>query len=395
MLRTKRLDDAGVAKLPVKAKRQTIPDPELRGHYIRITPNGAKSFWAVARDAAHKQIWRKVGDASDMKIGEAREQAMRMISGIRGTVLLDSREAVSFEGVARSWYERIVVKNNYRSEYMTRLYLFKVIVPAFAGMNFVDVRRRHVTALLDKVEDERGARTADAVLSTISTICKWYAHRDENYETPIISGMRRQKKQGRERVLRDHELATLWKEDGLFGNFTKLALLTAQRKEKLSDMRWTDIVDGVWHIRADEREKGTGEALPLPPMALDVLDAQRQVIEVDNPYVFRPAVGGGVRGKLGRAKAKFEARVPMPQWTLHDLRRTARSLMAAADVPDLVAELVLGHKQQGVAGIYNRHGYLDEKGDALTRLAARIRDIVEPAPDNVQKLMSVRPRRTV
>jgi integrase len=275
---------------------------------------------------------------------------------------------------------------------MTRLYLFKVIVPAFAGMNFVDVRRRHVTALLDKVEDERGARTADAVLSTISTICKWYAHRDENYETPIISGMRRQKKQGRDRVLRDHELVALWKEDGLFGNFTKLALLTAQRKEKISDMRWADVVDGVWHIRAGEREKGTGEALPLPQMALDVLDAQRQAVEFDCPYVFKPAVGGGLRSKLGRAKGKFEAKVPLPQWQLHDLRRTARSLMAAAGVPDLVAELVLGHKQQGVASIYNRHEYLNEKGDALGKLAGAIRDIVEPAPDNVQKLMSVRRR---
>ena len=67
-------------------------------------------------------------------------------------------------------------------------------------------------------------------------------------------------------------------------------------------------------------------------------------------------------------------------------RRTSRSLMAAAGVPDLVAELVLGHMQKGVAGIYNRHDYLAEKGDALERLARRIVDIVMPPPENVRQL---------
>ena len=63
--------------------------------------------------------------------------------------------------------------------------------------------------------------------------------------------------------------------------------------------------------------------------------------------------------------------------------------MAAAGVPDLVAELVLGHKQRGVAAIYNRHGYLDEKGDALARLAQRVVDITSPPPINVTRLRRV------
>jgi hypothetical protein len=60
--------------------------------------------------------------------------------------------------------------------------------------------------------------------------------------------------------------------------------------------------------------------------------------------------------------------------------------MAAAGVTTLHAELVMGHKQGGVAGIYDRHDYLDEKGDALLRLASRIRDIVTPPPSNVRKI---------
>ena len=60
MLRTKRLDDHGVAKLKVKGKRYAVPDPELRGHYIRVSATGLKSFWVVARDPSGRQHWRPI-----------------------------------------------------------------------------------------------------------------------------------------------------------------------------------------------------------------------------------------------------------------------------------------------------------------------------------------------
>ena len=77
MLRSKRLDDDGVAKLKTPSKRVTIPDPECRGHYVRITPKGHKTFWAVARDPNGKQIWKLIGDADAMKIEDARDKARK------------------------------------------------------------------------------------------------------------------------------------------------------------------------------------------------------------------------------------------------------------------------------------------------------------------------------
>jgi integrase len=62
----------------------------------------------------------------------------------------------------------------------------------------------------------------------------------------------------------------------------------------------------------------------------------------------------------------------MLHWTLHDLRRTARSLMAEADVAENVAERVLGHALRGVRRVYNRYDYADEKADALQRLAVKL-----------------------
>jgi hypothetical protein len=253
MIRSKRLDDDGVAKIKPTAKRLTIPDPELRNHYVRVTPNGAKSFWVVARDPSGKQHWKLIG-APPMKIEDAREKAVSMIRAIRSTVMADADDA-SFEAVADQWFKRHVLKNNHISERQTSRWLKKHILPAFAGMNFVDVRRAHISALLDKIEDECGARSADCVLSIVRGIANWYALRDDSYASPIVVGMNRvpKGKGSRDRILQDDEIVALWGADGLFGAFTKFALLTAQRKEKLMTMRFADVREGVWHIRSEER----------------------------------------------------------------------------------------------------------------------------------------------
>ena len=77
------------------------------------------------------------------------------------------------------------------------------------------------------------------------------------------------------------------------------------------------------------------------------------------------------------------ARKPMPPWVLHDLRRTARSLMSRAGVGPDIAERVLGHVIPGVRGVYDRHEYLDEKRDALERLARLVARILNPQIGNV------------
>jgi len=252
-------------------------------------------------------------------------------------------------------------------------------------MEFVDVRRKHITALLDQIEDKHGVRQSDYGLSIISGICSWNAKRDEDYSTPIVRGMKRQGKNDRDRVLTDAEIRTLWNEtDGLLCNFIKLALLTGQRKDKLLTMRFDDVRNSVWHIPTEEREKGNGEQLRLPTMALEVLREQRKMYP-DSQHVF-----GDVKPvtRLKRLKAEFDAKHGMAAWWVHDLRRTARTLMAAAGVSDIVAELVLGHVQKGSQKVYNRHDYLDEKANALKKLAARLTYIISERKDR----LTCRPR---
>jgi integrase len=82
---------------------------------------------------------------------------------------------------------------------------------------------------------------------------------------------------------------------------------------------------------------------------------------------------------------KAEGREKMPPWTLHDLRRTARSLMSRAKVPTDHAERALGHVIGGVRETYDRYEYVDEKRAAFKALAGLVHLILNPA-DNVVPL---------
>ena len=228
-----------------------------------------------------------------------------MIRAIRSTVLSEAGDNVSFDGVVNGWFQRHVIKNGLRSEPQVRRLIRQHLKPAFAGMAFVDVRRRHISALLDKIEDENGARQANSVLSILSSVAAWYAKRDDAYNSPIIRGMGRAPKTKRSRILNDQELATLWREEGVFGNFTKLLLITCQRASKLFWVRWDDLQDGVWTIRTEPREKGNGGVLRLPPIAFEILEDQRRR-NPDSPFVFALRKGTP-KTRLGRLKTKFEA----------------------------------------------------------------------------------------
>ena len=158
--------------------------------------------------------------------------------------------------------------------------------------------------------------------------------------------------------------------------FVKILLLTGQRKEKVAAMRWQDIDGAVWTIPTEARQKGNAGKLVLPKIALEIINAQPRF--ASNPYVFAGEGGGHIKG-WSRRKRQFDARLDrLAPWVLHDLRRTARSLMSRAGVRPDIAERVLGHIIKGVEGVYDRHSYREEKAHALRALASLIENITNP-----------------
>ena len=230
------------------------------------------------------------------------------------------------------------------------------------------------------------------VLAIISKLMNWYAaNRSNTYVSPIVRGMKF-KTASRDRVLSDAELRLVWHAcEGTFGDMVKLLLLTGQRREKVGSMKWTDLKQDVWHIPYEAGEKSNAGKLPLPQIAIEILSERDEV--VGNPFVFPGRVKGQAFNSYSQGKAELDAKLPkdMPRWTLHDLRRTARSLMSKAGVTSHVAERVLGHTIKGVEGVYDRHAYEAEKGHALAALAALVERIVNaPADDNVVPIHTAR-----
>src|SRR4051794_9495887 len=114
MTRRKTLSDAGVRALKAKAARYTHPDPELSGHYVRVSPSGEKSFVVVARDPFGKQIWATIGSVDHYAIADSRERAREAVKRIKAgqpPFPPPAPKADTFEAIAADYRKRHVEAN--------------------------------------------------------------------------------------------------------------------------------------------------------------------------------------------------------------------------------------------------------------------------------------------
>jgi integrase len=146
-----------------------------------------------------------------------------------------------------------------------------------------------------------------------------------------------------------------------------------------------EIVGAEWTIPAVRYKTKIDHVIPLSKAALTALDGAGQAnssgpLLSDAAFIF--SKGKKPLGGLDRHKRVIDEASGVTGWTIHDLRRTARSLMSRAGVNADIAERCLGHVIGGVRGIYDRHEYFEEKKRAFEALAAQIERIVNPQ-DNV------------
>src|SRR5262245_59070192 len=140
----KTLTDKGVAALKPRAQRYASPDPELRGHYVRVQPSGAKSFVAVARDPRGKQVWTMIAATDFNAIADSREQSRDVIKRVRAGLPAIKPRTQSFGDVAANWFKRHVEANSLRSgREITRL-LNVHVLPVWKDREFTAIRRSDI-----------------------------------------------------------------------------------------------------------------------------------------------------------------------------------------------------------------------------------------------------------
>jgi integrase len=405
----KRLSEEGVRKLkpPLKTDRiKQVPyfDTVYPGLVLWVSYGGTKT-WRCMYYVNRKPRSQKLGRYPMLSVKLARKKASEFSYDPHAA--LKQARAKTFEAVAADFMTRHVEAEGLLTKKEIERRLNKYVLPHWKDRLFEELKRGDVRDLLNRIEDEArmravkrasrgssvvrpGAGQANAVLADIRKIMRWYQSGNDDYVSPIVPGMQRGKPNKGKRVLNDDEIRAVWKaagDCGMFGAIVKVLLLTAQRRGKIDGMRWDHIVDGVWNIPSESaREKGTAKTIVLPQMALDIINAQPRL--AGNPFVFASARrSDGHFNSWSQGKRELDGKLPagMPPWDIHDLRRTARSLMSdkRARVSRDIAERVLGHVVTGVEGIYDRYDYRDEMADALQRLAQLIDIIVNPPKDNV------------
>ena len=389
-----------------------------RGFGVRVTATGARAFVLNYRLRGREYRYTIGGwpDWSALKAVRAARDLRQRVD--RGENPLDDRTPPPVTKTVADVLDDFVaryVRNKerpLRSADHIESAFNRLVKPRIGKLGVYELRRSQIAEMLDRIEDEAGPVMADRTRAYLRKALSWYAERDDQFNLTAVfvrvKPRANPKDRARARVLSDEELRTIWTaldKAGTFGTLVRMLLLTAQRRDEVAHMSRKEIgEDGIWTIPAERYKTKRPNFIPLSKAALAVIEAQPKHDDCD--YVFpsrakTPYSGfGKSKARLDKAilaamkkQAKKEAKVdPIPNWTLHDLRRTAKTLMVRAGVRPDISERVLGHVIAGVEGIYDRHSYEDEKRDALDKLAEMVERILNPLPSHVETLDKHRAR---
>jgi len=388
-----RLTPAFVEKAQAQsgAERTIYWDQELPGFGLVVTPTGHRSF--VVQYRAGRRSRRMTIDGV-LGLSAARKRAKALLGEVaheRDPLQERRKVAAEQENTFRSIAEQYLARDGkkLRTADQRRAMLERLVCPRFGARQIDDIRRSEINRLLDRIEDENGPVMADRTLATIRKIMNWHASRSDEFRSPIVRGMARTstKERARARVLTDDEIRAIWRASGAakgpFPAFVQFLLLTGARRSEAAAMARGEVAGTDWTLPAARNKVKVDLIRPLAPAALVVIERLPKIGEGELIFTTdgkRP-IGGFSKGKRA-----FDKTCGVTGWTLHDLRRTARSLMSRAGVPSDHAERCLGHVIGGVRGTYDRHEYHAEKQRAYEALAAQVDRIVTPPGENVVPL---------
>jgi integrase len=354
---------------------------------LMVTKQGHKSF--VVQYRAGRQS-RRMSLKAGLNLRDARKEA----KGILGAVakgsdpLADKRKAAAastatFKAIAEKFFEGEGKK--LRTGKQRKRTLERLVYPKFGKRAIDSIKRSEIVRLLDDIETECGPHQAQAVLTFLSSLFNWHATRDDEFLPPLRRGMSRTKlrEYARDRTLSDDELRAVWRAaevfPGVYGNLVRFLLLTATRRGEAARMTCQELAVNDWIIPAERMKARQEHVIPLSRAA-------RAALKMPNlgDHMFS-LDGRRPNNNFAVYKAKLDKASGVIGWRLHDLRRTARSLMSRAGIAPDIAERCLAHTIGGVRGTYDRHAYYDEKAHAFEALARLIDRIVNPV-DNVLQM---------
>jgi integrase len=408
---TKRLVDA---ERPT-TKDRFIFDSEVKGFGLKVTPAGKKIYVLQYRMGGRNSPTKRftIAEHGEFTAEQARDEAIKLRGQIRMGV--DPQEekkararpapvAQTFAETADAYLRHAEKGLRPSSAREWRRIVERDVKPRWGKRATESITRRDVRALLEEVASRGADIQANRTLARLKTLFNWAMQQDIIPASPVAGLKPLAKEIERDRVLSDDEIRWFWAGcDQLgwpFGPLFKLLLLTAQRRDEVGTLEWGHLSqDGkTWTMPRERSKNDRAHEVQLSPQAAVVLGSLPRVAEtlVFTTNGARPVSGfskaKATLDRLMEAERRKQLGLPddappaIPGWILHDLRRTAATGMARLNFPPHVVDKILNHVAgviRGVAGIYNRYDYLDERRAALEAWANWLDTLLAGAPANV------------
>jgi integrase len=402
---------------PVSGKLR-VPDGEVRGLFLRVTPSSAKSY-ILRYTVEGRRGEAAIGDARSITLVAARAKAVAMLSdlAVRNVDPVAKKQAAIKAEKAKKTetFAALVARYNVdaarRKRPKTLAYetwlLDKHILPKIGQRRYADLKRAEIIAMIEKVGSGGGQITANRAHAMVRQVLNYALKRDLIEANPALAIDRLFPENSRERVLTPHEIRKLWafleaaranagvglapgqKEgerpvNGLSWSAAtalQLCLSTLQRAGEVVGARIEEFswIDRLWIVPAERMKGKRAHAVPLSDLAMERF---REAFDRSGGAIAFPDRSGQapLEGKrLTRAMARSCKLIGIEHASPHDLRRTGRTMLTSerVGVGYEVAERVIAHLVgSAVSRVYDRNEYLREKRAALDALAVELARIV-------------------
>lgn len=359
-------------------------DIDLAGFGLRILKSGARS-WVVRYRLGKRQRVVTLGKINALSPAQARAKAGEILAKAR--LGQDSQAEIASKKLSMGVLLKDLIDvyidrhvegtQRARTQTETKRHLLKHWKPLHRTA-LSCVSHQLVAEHLAKIEQSSGTVARNRTRSTLSRLFTWAMEEGLAEQNPVV-GTAKRKEQSRERVLSRNELRAIWsatEETSGHSDIVRLLILTGQRRQEVGGLRWQELnFNGkLWIIPSERTKNRRVHSVPLSPLTLDILG--RRVGEVDREFVF--GYRDGPFSGWSRAKRRLDEKSGVTNWTLHDLRRTFVTEMAEIGVQPHVIEAIVNHTsghKAGIAGVYNKATYADEKRAALNQWSDEIENL--------------------
>jgi integrase len=408
---TGRITKQSVDALKPGAGTTFLWDDKLKGFGLKLTSGGARTYVYQYRMGGREASTQRytVGAHGKLTADAARKLAEKLVVQISQGIdpvaarKQSRRDAVDLAFPAYGARFLTSCKGAGWSGLVERT-LRLHLVPVLGKKALPAITRADVVAVFDRLPSDQQALRRN-VFAVLRRLFRWAVGRGDIAASPLDGMETPEPVKARDRVLSDEELRRVWIAAGevhrTFGRVVRLLIATGQRREEVTGLDWSELNRdaALWSLPGERSKNTEGHSVPLNALALDVLDTIAGGAKwPKRGRVFATSTGGAftahARGKLQiDAALAQDGGDPLPSWRLHDLRRTLATGLQRLGVRFEVTEAVLNHlagSRSGVAGVYQRHHWTDEKRAALDAWGRHVAGLLAPAENNVVHLTSRR-----